>query len=138
MGNLCLVCGKILRGRSQKEYCSNTCQSEKRFSIYIEEWRKGKQDGGMGVSSRSISRHVRRYLLEKYGRCQLCGWNKRNPITKKLVLEIDHIDGNSENNKENNLRLLCPNCHALTGNFKNLNRGKGRVWRKNKYKKNSI
>ena len=62
----------------------------------------------------------------------LCGWNERSCVTKKVPLEIDHIDGDSQNNLEINLRIICPNCHALTSNFKNLNRGKGRSWRKNK------
>ena len=36
---------------------------------------------------------------------------------KKLVLHLDHIDGNSNNHKLNNLRLLCPNCHSQTETF---------------------
>lgn len=43
-----------------------------------------------------------------------------------IPLEIDHIDGNSENNSEENLRLICPNCHSLTATYKGANRGKGR------------
>ncbi len=136
MENACSVCKKILKGRWQRKYCSNKCQAEKRYNLYIEAWKEGKKDGGMGISARNISRHVRRYLLEKYGRCSKCGWNKRNLTTGHLALEVDHIDGNSENNLEKNLRLLCPNCHALTESFKNLNKGKGRRWRMKKYIKN--
>ena len=39
-------------------------------------------------------------------------WNN-----KKLVLQIDHIDGNVLNNKSENLQFLCPNCHSQTSNF---------------------
>ncbi len=76
-----------------------------------------------------------RFLLEKHGeRCSRCGWNKKNTNTGKVPLEVDHIDGIADNNSEDNLRLLCPNCHALTPNFRNLNKGKGREWR-NRYLK---
>ena len=37
---------------------------------------------------------------------------------KKLVLELDHIDGDKENNLIENLRLLCPNCHSQTHSFR--------------------
>jgi predicted HNH restriction endonuclease len=40
---------------------------------------------------------------------------------------MDHIDGNSDNNTEENLRLICPNCHALTPSHKGRNRGRGRT-----------
>ena len=49
-------------------------------------------------------------------------------IDKKttIPLEVKHIDGNYLNNSEENLMLLCPNCHSLTSTYKgaNLNRGK--------------
>lgn len=51
-------------------------------------------------------------------------WSKINPYTNTLPLEIDHIDGNSENNSEDNLRLICPNCHSST--YRGANRGHGR------------
>jgi 5-methylcytosine-specific restriction endonuclease McrA len=65
-------------------------------------------------------------LLEKNNySCSECGWNKINPKTGKSPLEIDHIDGDCSNNKEENLRVLCPNCHSLTPTWKALNKGNG-------------
>lgn len=72
-----------------------------------------------------VSKHIRRYLYEKHNNsCQQCGWNTPNPYTGNVVLEIEHIDGDSFNNKEENLKLLCPNCHSLTSTYKALNKGK--------------
>ncbi len=134
----CRNCDKTLLERHKIIFCSNKCQGDYRYKIYIDLWKRGGVDGGMGITARSTSRHLRRYLLEKSNnRCSKCGWNKKHPITGFVPLEIDHIDGNAENNLEKNLRLLCPNCHALTPFFKNLNKGKGRKWRMDKYLKNS-
>jgi hypothetical protein len=35
--------------------------------------------------------------------CELCGWNKINPFTGTLPLEIHHKDGDYKNNQEENL-----------------------------------
>lgn len=54
--------------------------------------------------------------------CSIC---KLPPVWKgkKLVMQMDHIDGDRTNNSQSNLRLLCPNCHAQTHTF---SRGKFR------------
>lgn len=51
---------------------------------------------------------------------------RKNPYTNTIPLEIDHINGDSEDNSEENLRLICPNCHSLTATYRGANRGKGR------------
>jgi hypothetical protein len=133
MENVCKQCLKQLL-RSSNRYCSNSCQLEYQYKNYIDRWKRGNVSGARGISTRNISGYLRRYLTIKYSeKCSQCEWNIKHPVTQRVPLEIDHIDGNSENNSEENLRLLCPNCHALTLNFKNLNLGQGRVWRKQKY-----
>ena len=59
-------------------------------------------------------------------KCCKCGWHEINPYTNTIPLEIDHIDGNAENNSEDNLQLICPNCHSLTSTYRGANRGHGR------------
>jgi hypothetical protein len=71
-----------------------------------------------------------RVLRDYYGeRCLRCGWSRRHTKTGKVPIEVEHIDGNWENNRLTNLTLLCPNCHALTPTFRALNRGRGRAYR---------
>ncbi|MBR1706832.1 MAG: HNH endonuclease, partial [Bacteroidales bacterium] len=45
--------------------------------------------------------------------CNLSEW-QNNPIP----LEIHHLNGNNTDNRLENLQLLCPNCHALTDNYR--------------------
>ena len=74
-------------------------------------------------------------LLQKCNyKCEKCGWGELNTFTNKVPLQIHHIDGNSENNTESNLQVLCPNCHSLTSTYKGANRNFGRKDRR-KYAK---
>lgn len=51
-------------------------------------------------------------------------------LGKKLVLDLDHINGINNDNRIENIRFLCPNCHSQTETFKNKNR-KSNVSKKN-------
>jgi len=116
-----------------KKFCSLKCSqnqprlhNKSKYKDVVNEWKNGKITGG--TKSGKISKFIRRYIFEKYSNaCAECGWNKINLILNKSPLQIDHIDGNFQNNSEENLILLCPNCHALTPTFGALNRGKGRL-----------
>lgn len=48
-------------------------------------------------------------------KCNSCGISKWNNLP--IVLELDHIDGNSHNHLKENLRFLCPNCHSQTSTY---------------------
>lgn len=128
---ICLNCGKEL-GKNAK-YCNNHCQAEYEYKQWVLRWKESKETGLRGKYG--ISQHLKRYLFEKYDyKCAKCGWGKINPYTNTLPLEIEHIDGDFTNNSEENLILLCPNCHSLTSTYKGANKGNGRKERK-KYTK---
>lgn len=121
----CKNCGKEL-GSGQKSYCNNKCQKEYQYKTYIERWKDGLENGLIGKYA--LSGHIKKYIRDKFdNKCCVCGWHEISEFTKKVPLEIHHIDGNYKNNSEDNLQLLCPNCHSLTKTYKGANRGKGRL-----------
>lgn len=71
---------------------------------------KGHRKG----DSRLKSRLIKAGILKEV--CQKC---KCDPVWQgeKLVLQLDHVNGNNCDNSVENLRLLCPNCHTQTHNF---------------------
>ena len=125
----CLNCGKtISSGRSNRKYCCVECQKEYEYNQRIIKWKSGDLSGGKGVGQTCT--FVRKYLMRKYNNsCQKCGWHEVNPYTGLVPLQIHHIDGDCTNSKEENLQLLCPNCHSLTENFGILNKNSKRFHR---------
>ena len=127
----CLNCGKKLEyvSGNRMKYCSQKCQNEYIHKEYIKKWQSGEETGVVGKAD--ISTHIRKYLKEKYNNsCQKCGWNQVNYFTGLIPLQIHHIDGDCLNNKEENLQLLCPNCHALTENYGSRNKNSKRNYRR--------
>ena len=63
----------------------------------------------------SLSRQVKRFNALEY-RCSVCSnegvWNGN-----KLALVVDHVNGISNDNRIENLRYMCPNCHSQTDTF---------------------
>ena len=134
----CLNCGKPLNGEYiNGKFCSNKCQGEYKHKEYIRAWKLGEKDGMSGGGG--ISKAIRDYLFEKHNnKCQICGWGEENPYTHKIPLQVHHIDGDCTNNKEENLQLLCPNCHSLTDTFGGINKNSKRVDRRLKYVKQEL
>lgn len=67
----------------------------------------------------------------KTQKCEECGWAQRSK-DGRLPLELDHINGNRHDNRIENLRILCPNCHSLkpTHRGKNIRSRDGGIGRR--------
>ena len=58
--------------------------------------------------------------------CNMCGISRW--LDGEVPLQLDHKDGNKDNNNLKNLRLLCPNCHALTPQYRLKDEFKGETY----------
>ncbi len=68
------------------------------------------------ITSYKLKNRILKEKIKNY-KCEICGLEKWN--NQKIPLELHHINGNNKDNNLNNLQLLCPNCHALTDNYRN-------------------
>lgn len=118
----CAACGVTTKNT---RYCSNACQQKSVSDEYISSWISGDLQGT--TPSGYLSARVRTWLLKNAEyKCEQCGWDKINAYSGKSPLEIDHINGDHADNRVENLRVLCPNCHALTPTWKALNSNSNR------------
>jgi hypothetical protein len=78
-------------------------------------WNKGQQLKQYRDYTKNS--YIKPHLIVKFGHmcnsCKLSEWLE-NPIP----LELHHLNGDRTNNAEENLELLCPNCHSLTENWR--------------------
>ena len=119
----CLTCGSTT---TNPKFCSLEC-------IYQHEKNKRIEniESGGDVSCRCQT--DRDYILSlQDGVCAIC---KCLPTHNGLELKfiLDHIDGNSEHNKKENLRFVCPNCDSQLPTYKAKNKGNGRHARRVRY-----
>lgn len=125
----CLGCDGEFRGPSWRSYCSNACQFLARQAVLVEAWLSTGQANIAG----NRTHYVRRYLLaQQEHRCALCA-SQQYWQGEPLVFVLDHIDGDAENNRRENLRMVCPHCDSQLPTYKSRNRGKGRHARRQRY-----
>jgi hypothetical protein len=120
----CTHCGK--KWQSRYEMCQ-VCE----LDLKIQAWLDGDNSVTLnGGENKETKRFVKEHLIATRGdKCEVCGWDERAPDGRSII-QMDHIDGNCLNNLIDNLRLLCPNHHAMTLNYGSLNKGSGRAHRR--------
>lgn len=77
------------------------------------------------VTRRTLKDYLAKYNVLEY-KCAICG-NKGEWNGVSLTLQIDHINGIRNDNRKENLRWLCPNCHSQTDTFTGKNKTKKEV-----------
>lgn len=125
------VCGYKVKQRQGGQIINVLKQRIQELNINVSHFKKNGWIDSDHIFNRgrATTQELKKALLRegKPYKCEICGRNLWNE--KPLVLELDHIDGDSTNNKRENLRFLCPNCHSQTDTYKgrNINNGKHKV-----------
>ena len=104
----CLNCGRVNPRKGDiytYKYCNNKCQAEHRSRQLITQWKENQST----TAWRQVPDYIKKYLISTRGhQCEICGvtdW-----LGKPTPLVVDHKDGNTHNNEEGNLSIICPNC----------------------------
>ena len=119
----CLNCG---RETVNPKFCSTDCSS-----LYRIDTRRQK----ININNRIYSHRDKRFLIEDRGhKCEIC--ETEDWLGSPVLLILDHIDGNSDNNVLDNIRLLCSNCDATLPTYKSRNKGNGRDSKRRSYRQN--
>jgi hypothetical protein len=122
-------CEKPITRPNRYRFCSRPCDLDQRRRDIVRRW----LETGEGQPHSHDRSAIRAYILaEQSGRCAICSIaGEWNGAVLKFIL--DHIDGNSEHNKRDNLRLVYPNCDSQLPTYKIRNRGNGRHKRRERY-----
>lgn len=154
---LCLTCGeKIPYDNRRGKFCSKSCaasynnrgvtrvpqkitycecgQPKLRINKYCSgcaEKHVYQRPASVEIAKTDEAR--KKLLIEIRGYCcEVC--NLSEWMNKPIPIELHHVDGDSDNNKENNLLLLCRNCHGQVANHKRRNKnGKRQIMRRKRY-----
>ena len=118
----CEMCGEPTRN---PRFCRRACSEQARREA---SHRAIEAADGVGFAAGTL----RRYMLTRFTACAICGLEEWQGRPAPLVM--DHIDGDSSNDRLGNLRMVCANCDAQLPTCKSKNRGKGRAWRRERYR----
>jgi len=91
--------------------------SEETIKKMVKSWKKTVKENQdlLPFDKKSKAEKFRIILESQNGKCIKCGINDWNG--KPLRLHLDHIDGDNQNDSQENLRYLCPNCHSQTKTY---------------------
>lgn len=104
---------KALRGRSYP--AKDIVEWKRKISETAKRKYESKSFDELGMENRR-----RRVFEEQNHCCNGCGLGYWRNV--KITLELEHKDGNNENNSRDNLEGLCPNCHSLTDTWRGRNK----------------
>ena len=124
----CILCDNILKykrgDRKIKKFCNTQCMQDYKLNERMLLLEQNLLTGN--------PKTIKRCILKRDGhKCVIC--NNEKWFGEPIPLIMDHIDGNSENNKSDNLRLVCGNCDMLLPTYKSKNKGNGRAVRRQRY-----
>lgn len=141
----CPKCGK--EHSKSGTHCSRSCANSRVFSdeakfkksialkgkpstrgdiADIEKWRKNIKQSWLDKYNATpfdqlgIENRRRRVFEEQNHCCNKCGTEYWQGV--KIPLELEHKDGNNQNNARENLEGLCPNCHSITDTWRGRNK----------------
>jgi len=120
--NNCVVCGNLIE-RHSKKYCSTNCSIIDKKNIKMAD-----VANGICISNRQLKKYL---ILTKGHQCSIC--KNTEWLNEPIPLIMDHIDGRSNNNTLNNLRLVCGNCDMKLPTYKSKNKNSDRKFRKKYY-----
>jgi hypothetical protein len=134
--NECGFCGEQVTSSTQrnKQFCNTTCSNKSRRGenynqsdrmprgMWLAQQKQSSHDNMMNAKFEDLSWDLmrRRVLFEQQDVCNKCGISEWMGVP--LSLDVDHIDGNRDNNNRTNLEALCPNCHSITDTYKGRNK----------------
>lgn len=94
----CVVCGKLILSGLRKKTCSRSCSDTQRVGIKY----KMNSPRNKVVSQRALKM---RLLGDRGKSCERCGYDKHE------ILHVHHKNRDHNDNRLENLELICPNCH---------------------------
>lgn len=122
----CGVCNEVLSNKRSK-FCSNKCDGQNQRNLRLSTWLSTGQLSSAGLRHTDT---IRQYIYtDQNQRCDIC-FCEQVHNGQELRFILDHIDGRSDNNWRDNLRLICPNCDSQQPTSRGQNRGNGRKARR--------